>query len=85
MGGELKASRPGGLPRNLFARRSKPKMASLVFWRAFQDSCCVAMVEPAVSYLESTNPATLDELKARAEADSYQKGRAGKKTVTETI
>jgi hypothetical protein len=32
------------------------------------------MVEPAVSYLESTIPATLDELEARAEADSYQKG-----------
>ena len=41
------------LPHSL-ARRSKgPKMASLYFWRPFQDSCRVAVVEPAMSYLES--------------------------------
>ena len=32
-GGELKVSRQMGLPRNPHARRPKPKMASLYFWR----------------------------------------------------
>jgi hypothetical protein len=40
----------------LRARRSKPKMAALIFWRPFQDSCRVAMVEPPVSYLEPHGP-----------------------------
>ena len=33
-------------------------MAALIFWRPFQDSCHVAMVEPPVSYLEPTVSAT---------------------------
>src|SRR2546423_11474568 len=32
-------------------------MASLIFWRPFQDSCRVAMVKPPVSYLGATSPA----------------------------
>ncbi len=58
-GGELKVSRQVGLPRNSRARRPKPKMASLYFWRPSQGFCRVAMVEPPVSYsyLESTVPA----------------------------
>ena len=39
-GGEFKVSRTqgGALPHILLARRSKPKMAALIFWRPFQDS-----------------------------------------------
>ena len=51
--------REGGLPRNPHARRSKLKMAALIFWRPFQDSCRVAMVEPPVSYLEPHGPPPL--------------------------
>jgi hypothetical protein len=59
--GELKVSRTGGggLPCNPRARRSKPKMAALFFWRPFQDSCRVAMVEPPVSNLEPHGPPPL--------------------------
>jgi hypothetical protein len=51
----LKVSRTGGggVPCNPRARRSKPKMAALIFWRPIQDACRVTMVEPPVSYLES--------------------------------
>jgi hypothetical protein len=57
-GGELKVS------RNPRARRPKPKMASLYFWRPSQSPCRVAMVEPPVSYsyLESTVPAAACEV-----------------------
>ena len=34
-------------------------MASFQFWRPFQDSCRVAMVEPPVSYLEPHGPPPL--------------------------
>ena|SRR5947209_247366 len=34
-----------------------PKMASLYFWWHSRDSCCIAMMEPPVSCLESTFPA----------------------------
>src|SRR4051812_21070643 len=34
-------------------------MAALIFWRPFQDSCRVAMVEPPVSYLEPHGPRPL--------------------------
>src|SRR5206468_2481435 len=53
-GGESKVSRWVGLPRSSRTPRSKPKMASLYFWWASRDSCCVAMVEPPVFYLEFT-------------------------------
>ena len=62
MEGELKVSRTRGrrgLPRDSCARRSKPKMAGLIFWRPFQDSCRVAMVEPPVSYLKPHGPPPL--------------------------
>jgi hypothetical protein len=58
--GELKVSRTrGDCLHILRARRSKPKMAALLFWRPFQDSCRVAMVEPPVSYLEPHGPPPL--------------------------
>jgi hypothetical protein len=60
--GESKVSRQGGLPRNPRARRSKPKMASLYFWWPSEDSCCVTMVEPPVSYLESAVPTAACEI-----------------------
>src|SRR5256885_484213 len=34
-------------------------MAAPIFWRPFQDSCRVAMVEPPVSYLEPHGPPPL--------------------------
>ena len=37
-------SRQVGLPHNLRAPRSKPKMASLFFWRPSQDSVMSLMV-----------------------------------------
>jgi hypothetical protein len=37
--GESKVSRQVGLPHNLRAPHSKPKMAPLYFWRPSQDSC----------------------------------------------
>src|SRR5271154_4373088 len=54
--GESKVSRRVGLPRISRSPRSKPKMASLNFWWPFRDSCCVAMVEPPVSYLRVHGP-----------------------------
>jgi hypothetical protein len=61
-GGESRVSRQVGLPHTLRAPRSKPKMASLYFWRPSQGSCLVAMAEPPVSYLESTAPAAACEI-----------------------
>ena len=56
-GGESKMSRRVGLPRNPHAPRSKfPKWPSIFFGGLLGDSCCVAMVEPLVSHLESTVP-----------------------------
>jgi hypothetical protein len=52
----------GGLLHNPHTRRSKPKMAALIFWRPFQDSCNVAMVKPPVSYLEPTVSATASQV-----------------------
>jgi hypothetical protein len=59
-GGKSKVSRLMGLPRNPHVEA--PKMASPLFLVASRDSCCVAMVEPPVSYLASTVPATTCEM-----------------------
>lgn len=48
-------SRLGGAASQFYSLgRSKPKIASLSFWRPLRDSCRVAVVEPPVPYLEST-------------------------------
>jgi hypothetical protein len=51
-GGGFKVSRLD-LPHTPLARPSKPKMASIIFWRPFQDSCRAVMVELPVSHLET--------------------------------
>jgi hypothetical protein len=70
-GGESRVSRQVRLPHNLRAPRSKPKMASLYFWRPSQDSCHVAMVEPPVSYLELTVPAAACEIAISIRTANY--------------
>ena len=50
-------SRLGGAASQFYSLgRSKPKIASLSFWRPLRDSRRVAVVEPPVPYLESTAP-----------------------------
>jgi hypothetical protein len=61
-GGESRVSRQVALPHNLRAPRSKPKMASLYFWRPSQDSCHGAMAELPVSYSASTVPTPAREI-----------------------
>ena len=63
--GESKVSRMDWwacLATHTLLARKGPKMASLYFWWPPRDSCCVAMVEPPVSYLESTVPVVACEI-----------------------
>jgi hypothetical protein len=62
-GGESRVSRRVGLLRNPHAPPLEvPKMGSLHFWWPFRDSCCIALVELPVSYLEFTVPAAACEM-----------------------
>jgi hypothetical protein len=64
-------SRRMGLLRNLYAPRSKPKMASLYFWWPSRATCCVAMVELPGFYLKSTVPTASWEMNVVFESGGY--------------
>ena len=58
-------SRPrrGPLP-HIIPLGQKPQNDLPLFWRTFQDSCSVAVVEPPASYLEPTVPAAACQIKS---------------------